>query len=240
MIETVVEIDVDAFLAEVSEEMQDSYHELSMAQLKLYEDKGPSQALPRIANISFRHRRMAQLVALGYSQTKVAAMLECTIGTVNRLCGDPTFQLLIKAELEKLQTRDHALQVKMQEVAEVGLDKLHDMLVDDEVKVKPSIVKDITTDMLDRSGFGPSRKLDVSKSFGIDHQTLENIKQNARPARRLLPAIEQASASEETDLPSPVCDAGGMPIPESEVSERETGPGTCLPTEILPISGEEL
>jgi hypothetical protein len=234
----VIDVDLDDFFETISEEARAEIEELTIPQLELYKDKGPAETSPQLAAISFRHHRMAQLVALGYPMTKVADMLGCTIQTVSRLCRDPSFKILVEAELEKLQSRDHALQIKMQEVAEVGLDELHDMLVNEETKVKPQLVKDITMDLLDRSGHGPSKQVAVTKSFGIEAGTLERIKENARPARRL-PALEQAPTCEASGPETPMGDTDGMPLREATPTEGETGPGTCLPAEILEIAGEE-
>jgi hypothetical protein len=238
MSETVIDIDVEEFFEAVSVEVQEELEQLTMSDVAVYEANGPSSTAPRVANISFRHHRMAQLVALGYPQTKVATMLDCTIQTVCRLCRDPSFQILVKAELEKLQTRDHAIQVKMEEVAEIGLDRLHDMLVNAEEPLKPLAVHKITTDILDRAGHGPRKELQVTKSFGIEAETLERIKSSATTASRLLPPSEPPDAGEASDCEAQVGPVGGESVPSDEVSERGDGPGTCIPTEILPLARE--
>lgn len=233
---TELEVDLEGFLEEVSEEVQQEYDGLTLCDLDLYIEKGPSATAPQLNGISYRHHRMAQLIALGLPLVKVAEIIDCTVATVSRLCKDQTFRILVDSELEKLQSRDHCLQVKLQEVAEVGLDKLHEMLCDKGTELKPTVLKDITTDMLDRAGHGPSKHVQVQKSFGIESTTLERIKENARPARRLLPAIEQASAGEASDLQTPVGGTDGLPLSEAETAEGSDGPGTCLPAQIYEIT----
>lgn len=232
-----LEVELDLGLI-IDDEVQQELEELTLPDLRRYEANGPSETSPQLGRISFRHHRMAQLIALGYSQTKVAAMLGCTVSTVCRLCQDHAFRMLVDSELEKLQERDHSIQVKLAEVAEVGLDTLHDMLVAAE-GLKPSVVKDITMEVLDRAGHGPSKQVSVTKNFGIEASTLERMKSNARPARRLLPAVEQAPTSKASDSEAEVGQLDRQSLSEAEAVEGEVGPGTCLPTQILPFSGEE-
>ncbi len=220
---------------------EDDLDELTLSDVQVYEEEGPGPTFPVLKHITQRHHRMAQLVALGWKQNRIAKALECSTVTVNRLVHNEAFKLLVGAELDKLRNRDHAIQVKMSEVAEVGLDKIHAMLVSGDVT--PKYVKETTTDMLDRTGHGPSKQVSQTVTLGVQPDTLERIKADAQPARRYVPSVSEGGGlypeAEEADLVPEMGGADGQSLGQTEDPEDfESGQREGLSQQVLQIIAE--
>lgn len=212
--------------------------ELTLRDLEIFIEDGPGKTTPQIKNITYRHKRIAQLIALGLNKSKVAEVVGCQTTTITRLLNNEAFKLLLEEELDLIRDRDDVIKIKLNEVAERGLEKLHEILSEDDVSHRTA--KEITMEVLDRSGHGPTKTVQGRIEHGLNKHTLDRIKQDAGSARRYNgentspKSFNRNAEVEEAIVVSSVGGADGQAsVSTAEESEGSNSQRLGLPAEIL-------
>lgn len=133
-----------------------------------------------INTLTPRHQRIARLLFTGHTQTEVARLIGCNKSTVCRLQRDP----LVHKELSRLQEAAESKVIenapgmidKLQKGALRGMDVLLDILDDPSTSVEMMKLKaNVTFEILNRTGYGPIKQIQVDKQSLTMHATPEEI-----------------------------------------------------------------
>jgi phage terminase small subunit len=133
-------------------------------------------------NINPRHKRLAQLIVGGYSQSQCAKLFDVDKSTISRWMKTPS----VLAEIERLQDIADVNVVrsvpgmteKLQEGAHKGIEALIEILEDK--RNDPEIMRlksNAAVEILDRAGYGPIKHVNVQQASISTHLTAEEIEE---------------------------------------------------------------
>jgi hypothetical protein len=152
--------------------------ELTPGDIEAYKEFGPD-SWPQVNRISWRHRRMAQLLSLGTPPIKVARTMGCTAATVSRLLQSPAFKEMIAQYQDEAFDDDKAEQSAMTAVFSTGLDVLHERMVARELS-DGNVVK-VTLGLADRIGHAPVQRTENRNLHGLmSKDEMASMKESAR------------------------------------------------------------
>lgn len=132
---------------------------------------------PQIKSIRQTHRRLAQILAIGTSDSVAAGLVGLSPSRVSILKNDPAFKALMQTFQEHKDQQVIDLLGKLSEVSMNALDELRDRLLDEPEKISNTQLLDIITNGLDRLGHSPTQKIAVAR---VD---ISELKKNAALAR---------------------------------------------------------
>ena len=143
-------------------------------------------------NMNPRHRRLAQLIVSGNSQSQCAKIFDVDKSTVCRWMKEPSVGMEIKRLQEmadvNVVTSLPGIPEKLQEGAHKGIEALIEILEDK--RSDPEIIKlksNAAVEILDRAGYGPIKQVDVkqaSVSYQLTPEELEAFKKRGLKAAR--------------------------------------------------------
>lgn len=110
-----------------------------------------------VKTLRTRHHEIARLLAMGYKQVEVAAMIGTTGAAIWVLLQNPAFQDLLSQYMARRDAEAVSLQSRVEMVAHDAVDKLQELLDKDD-ELTPAFVLKATTELLDRAGVGPTSK----------------------------------------------------------------------------------
>lgn len=133
-------------------------------------------------NINPRHRRLAQLIVGGNSQSQCARILSVDKSTVSRWMKEPS----VGTEIKRLQeladvnvvTSVPGIPEKLQEGAHKGIEALIEII--DDKRNDPEIMKlksNAAVEILDRAGYGAIKQVKVEQASISTYLTAEEIEQ---------------------------------------------------------------
>lgn len=133
---------------------------------------------PPLVRVSFRHHRLARMLAEGATPGDAAAAVGLSSSRVSILQNDPSFQNLIqnyKTKIAMIYADAHTL------LAELNIDsamELQRRLEDEPDSFSNDQLMRLTQIMADRTGFGPTRKDEKTVNINIGAR-LEAARQRA-------------------------------------------------------------
>lgn len=135
-----------------------------------------------IKRLSERHHGLARLLAAGVAPSEAAAVMGYELSRVSILQGDPAFEELVSFYRGKV---DGEFAETMGQLAGMSKDiiiELRNRLEDEPEKFKVADLKDLLTATLDRTGFGPTSKSEVT-NINLSGR-LDEARRRAQEARR--------------------------------------------------------
>jgi hypothetical protein len=133
-------------------------------------------------NMNPRHRRLSQLIVAGNSQSQCARIFDVDKSTVCRWMKEPSVGMEIKRLQEmadvNVVTSVPGIPEKLQEGAHKGIEALIEILEDK--RNDPEIMKlksHVAVEILDRTGYGPIKQVDVKQESVSYQLTPEEIKE---------------------------------------------------------------
>lgn len=157
---------------------------LSMAELDHYRTVGPNNSLDEWnpKKISHRHHRVCQLAALGEPQNKIAEIVGYSQMQVSQILTSETGQDLVASYQKSLQDRDAAFQMRLSSVRDFAVEKVQEDLEKNLIHGKD--LNTLVLGLLDRTGFGPGRTIDINNVHSVDPETKAALEAyNAQQAR---------------------------------------------------------
>jgi hypothetical protein len=152
-------------------------------------EHGPSMG-PELTQIRLRHHKVAKLVAAGLDRDEVADLCGYAEQTVTILLLSPAFKNLVEHYRAAHDGEDLRQLIRLtKETAHESLRQLHKRLHLGAEKIPARDLGKITSDLLDRSGVGPTASVKVS--HGISAETLEAIKHGAQASRTKVIDIDE-------------------------------------------------
>ena len=143
-------------------------------------------------NMNHRHRRLAQLIVAGNSQSQCARIFDVDKSTVCRWMKEPSVGMEIKRLQEmadvNVVTSVPGIPEKLQEGAHKGIEALIEILEDK--RNDPEIMRlksNVAVEILDRTGYGPIKQVDVKQesiSYQLTPEQLEAFKKRGIAAAR--------------------------------------------------------
>ncbi len=152
-------------------------------------------------NMNPRHKRLAQLIVGGNSQSQCARVFGVDKSTVSRWMKEPS----VGMEIVRLQEMADVnivstvpgMPEKLQEAAHKGIDALIEILEDK--RIDPEIIKlksNAAIEILDRAGYGVVKQVKVEQASLSTHVTAEEIEEFKR---RGLEAMREAGYNIEIE-----------------------------------------
>lgn len=138
---------------------------------------------PALQRIRDTHHHVARLLSEGLSNVEVSAISGMSPSRISVLRNDPAFQDLL--EFYSTVQKEHWGNVQ-ERLAMVSLEataELHERLVEDPKSVKTTELVEIAKMGLDRTGHGPTSKIDARVAH-FDGRELEAMKQSLKEAER--------------------------------------------------------
>ena len=179
--------------------------ELSLADLKVYEELGPSEP-PTVDKVALRHHRIADLLASGRSNREVAYLCGVHPQTVQHLTRNAAFRELVEAARRELVDTDKILSGQLQELAVDGLAALQQQVRDGDIT--GDTLRKVTEGALDRVGLGPTKRIE-KRSLHVNVDTIRRVRETVQkeeaadfsssPQRPLRQIESEATAVEWSD-----------------------------------------
>ena len=145
-----------------------------------------------LVNMNTRHRRLAQLIVGGNSQSQCARIFGVDKSTVCRWMKEPSVGMEIKRLQEmadiNVVTSVPGMTEKLQEGAHKGIEALIEILEDK--RNDPEIMRlksNVAVEILDRTGYGSIKQVDVKQesiSYQLTPEQLEAFKKRGIEAAR--------------------------------------------------------
>jgi hypothetical protein len=143
----------------------------------LNEEKGSTP--PPLKRIRDRHHSAARLLAAGKAETEVAAITGYDISRISILKNDPAFKELLNFYREN-ENREYA--AMHEQLAGMSLDAaviLREKLEEEPEKLSVGQLLEITKMGADRTGFGPSQKVETNININLANR-LEEARKRVR------------------------------------------------------------
>lgn len=131
----------------------------------LQEEKG--SAPPKVMRLRERHHTLARALADGISQSDAALLCDYSPSRVSILLGDPAFKELVN--FYKNQTADRYLDMHAK-IAGLGSDAIEELtsrLEETPEEFSVGQLVEVSKMTLDRSGHGPTTKVEADVRFGL-------------------------------------------------------------------------
>lgn len=126
------------------------------------------------------HHNLARALVSGLSQTEAAVQAGYSLSRTSILMRDPAFQELLAWYREQALNSTLDLTIRMNSVAADILDEIHERLEDDPEQFSPKDLRETFASLADRSGYGPTRKLEVDNKSQARKNELERLKAAVR------------------------------------------------------------
>lgn len=207
-------LDSAALIGEVKDLCEDD--------VRRYEQTGGTNGQVRdFRAVRDKHHRIAQLFALGTTPTEIAARMDMAVATISTLRRSPAMEALVEQYRKEAFSADLGVTGMIEEAAIDSLRELHARIACGDMEDK-ELVK-ATMDLLDRTGRGPTKKVE-RRDVRLTGSELLALKAQAREAEGGFPA-RGAPIFDVT--PHARRDSGSAEGPSLREENRE-GPGKDL------------
>jgi hypothetical protein len=132
-----------------------------------------------------RHHMLARLISAGESNIAAAAATGFTKEYVsNLICNDPSFKELVEFYRDKVEEQFFSTTAQLAGLAQDVITELRERIESDAESFDNRELRGLMTDLLDRTGFGPSRteKKDITVNLATQ---LDAARQRALQARMM-------------------------------------------------------
>lgn len=162
-----------------------------------------------LAQMRVSHQEAARLLAQGHTPTEVAALTGYSLSTIRLLRASPAFSDLVSYYVGQKDAVAFDMQAKLALAAADGLQRLHEHLLDE--SATPSFVRQVTMDLLDRTGHAPVQRVDARvQSLRLTPEDIREIKESAN-VRSNIEWRGTAAAGESPASELPPNSAGARP-----------------------------
>ena len=193
----------------------------------------PNSKPDPIKSLRATHHRMAQLLAAGYREYEVAAMMGYSPSRISVLKADPAFAELISFYRERREEIELDMHERLQRLALDAAQELSERLNENPDGVSTSQLMEVIKLGADRTGHGPSSSLTV-RSFSLSAEDLRKLKEEVDGSARgrVLPKEDQEPGVGRIGQQAALAQdpAPGLPSPGDEL-RAEGGEGTGAPVE---------
>lgn len=221
--------------AEVKATVRRELNESDIAALWALPAGGLGATTPSLKKIRFQHHSLARLMAEGRSQADCALITGYSPTYISNIKSDPAMQELI--EHYKTQVDEIFLNVHERLLA-LGLntiEELQDRLAEEPENFSLRELMELASLTFDRSGYGPSSKINHSITHSISPDTISRIKgEHAARSQGTVRSIDPQSYT-RTEVGGVVIDGSLGEAPEIKRIESQ---GNNLPERSLPEAGE--
>lgn len=176
---------------------------LSVADLEYYRITGPDNSNWEPQKITHRHHRVCQLAAQGESIQNIAGLVGYSAMQVSNILNSEAGKSLVAKYSTEILDGDMAFLARTREVRDQALEVLSSDLQKNTLHGKDLV--SALTNLMDRTGHGPSRTVDANFSYDIGDKALGLLEANRS---------NQARVIEE-----PI-DVGGISAKELEAGDR--------------------
>lgn len=194
---------------------------LSVADLEYYRIAGPNASNQNWepSRISHRHHRVCQLAAQGLPIKEIAAIVDYSPVQVSNILKSEAGRALREKYSSELMDRDMAFQARVAEVRDRALEKVDEHLEKGMLSGKELV--STVTGLMDRTGHGPSRTVDIHKKVGLDELTKELLEaHNATQARVISDPIDLGVSTKELEAGDRGLDMDRIIEQAGEISEK--------------------
>lgn len=153
--------------------------ELELEDLAELEVAGTVLPKQRLKSIRDSHHRIAQLLAQGEKQVEVARLTGFAAGRIYELRMDPAFQELLEYYRAEQRKTWIDTQERMAMLGNDAIVEMHQRLLDTPEAIKVSDVLEIAKFAMDRTGFGPTSKVQ-STHVHVGADTIADLKRAAQ------------------------------------------------------------
>jgi len=146
-----------------------------------------------LKKLSQRHHGLAKLLAGGMSPGEAGMVMRYEGSRVSILQGDPAFKELIEFYKTKV---DEAFDETMEHLSGLSLDavmELRERLESEPENFSNKELRELAKDTLDRSGYGPSSKQEVSVTHNLGER-LERARLRALEVRKVIDITPDVAA----------------------------------------------
>ncbi len=146
--------------------------EQDLVDLHIY---GKAERTEYVKNIKAKHHTIARLLAIGKTQTEVAALVGESCSHLSTLVNhSEAFQELLAWYLDQADQYTYDMRERIECIASEGLDRLHEILREPD-GLSPNFVRKATMDLLHFAGMEPVQKHAVAH-FGASQETIKQIR----------------------------------------------------------------
>lgn len=162
----------------------------------------PGAGLSPLQRIRQPHHAAARLVAEGRKNVEVAAMTGFTPERVWQFKQDPAFQELVEFYKGQVQGKYLNVHERLATLGVMATEELLERLGDEADSFSNAELLDLATKSLDRAGYGPTSKKEVSVTGGVSFELLERIKSEVSSGGAVR-SVDEILEAEFTALPAP-------------------------------------
>lgn len=156
---------------------------------------------PPIARLSDRHHALAKALAEGISPGQASITTGYSLSRISILKADPSFQELVSFYRSEKDLRDADVMARLSNLTLSAVSLLEDRLENDPDEIRTRELLDIATAGLDRSGHGPSSKLQVT-NLTLSKEDMEKLALSAQEKNvTIIEARPQGSGAADRGTP---------------------------------------
>lgn len=132
--------------------------------------------------MKIRHHEMARRLAIGERQVDIAREMGVTQSHLSILINTSgMFQELVREYQEVRTSEVMNFDTKIKVAAITSLERLDDVLQDDDTNLSPDFLRRCTNDLLDRAGHSPVHRSEARIAhLGLSREDISEIKQRAQ------------------------------------------------------------